>query len=401
MHGLPKTFWYLWTGTLINRSGAFVMLYLEIHMVAYCGFSASFAGLVLGLFGAGLALGSVVGGVLADRWGRRGTLLISHLFQAVTALITGLTFQSFWIATLAALFGFWMGLGRAPFQATMVDVLGSSTRLKGMNLNYWAINIGFSVAAILAGFLSSAPHFTVFALTAASQLATAILVFILIPETRPSFPSLSVKQSGSIMTVLRDRVFMTLVLLNTGLWAVIEACKLIPIAMHQRGLDTADYGIVIAVNGVMIVLGQLFVPRLISRRKRTHVLAAAGILVGLGMGAVAIAGTVPLLMLTVVIWTAGEMINAPVNGAFVADLSRPEMRGRYQGVASTSFSLAQFVAPVFGGLLLEYAPPATLWIVLAAIGVAVAVGQIVTGPARERRAQMLSNHQGVPVAAAS
>jgi hypothetical protein len=30
-------------------------------------------------------------------------------------------------------------------------VLGPTSRLAGMNLNYWAINIGFSVAAMLAG----------------------------------------------------------------------------------------------------------------------------------------------------------------------------------------------------------------------------------------------------------
>jgi predicted MFS family arabinose efflux permease len=401
VHGLPKTFWYLWTGTLINRSGAFIMLYLEIHMVAYYGFSATFAGLVLGLFGAGLAAGSLVGGVLADRWGRRGTLLISHLMQAATALIMGLTFQAGWIAILATLFGFWNGLGRAPFGATMVDVLGPAVRLKGMNLNYWAINLGFSIAAILAGFLSRAPHFTVFALTAAAQLATAALVFRLIPETRPCLVHVQAGPSGSIATVLKDRVFMIFVLLNMGLWAVIEACKLLPIAMHQRGLDPADYGLVIAVNGIMIVLGQLFVPRLIRGRKRTHVLAAAGVLVGLGMGAVPFAGTVPLLMLTVVIWTAGEMINAPVNGAYLADLSQPEMRGRYQGMASTSFTLANFISPIFGGILLDHAPAPVLWMVLAALAVVVAAGQLVTGPARERRVKILSEHQGVPVATVS
>ena len=79
MRDLPRTFWYLWTATLINRSGAFVMLYLEINMVARYGFSATFAGLVLGLFGAGMALGSLAGGVLADRWGRRSTLLVSNV----------------------------------------------------------------------------------------------------------------------------------------------------------------------------------------------------------------------------------------------------------------------------------------------------------------------------------
>ncbi len=396
MRGLPKIFWYLWTATLINRSGAFVMLYLEIHMVAHYGFSATFAGLVLGLFGGGMALGSLAGGVLADRWGRRRSILLSNIMLAATAVTLGLTMQPLGIAALATLFGFFNGIGRPAFGATMIDVLGPASRLKGMNLNYWAINIGFSIAAMLAGFLSHAPHMTVFLLNAAAQLVMAGLIFWLVPEThRPTMVE-SAPTGGSIATVFRDRIFMVFVLLNLGLWVIIEACKLIPIAMHQRGLDPADYGAVIAVNGVMIVLGQLFVPRLIGKRGRTNVLVAAALLVALGMGAVAVAGTVPLLMLTVVIWTAGEMLNAPVNGAYVADLSQAEMRGRYQGVASMGFTLANFIAPVFGGLLLDYSPPATLWLVLAGLGVIVAIGQFVSGPKREARAAALALGQRQP-----
>jgi predicted MFS family arabinose efflux permease len=427
--GLPKTFWFLWSGTLINRSGAFVMLYLEIHMVVQYGFSATFAGLVLGLFGGGMALGSLAGGVLADRWGRRATMLLSNITLALTAVLLGFVFQPFAVAVLAGVYGFWNGLGRPAFSATMVDVLGPTKRMRGMNLNYWAINLGFSAAAILAGVLSRAPHLTVFALNAGAQLIMAAIVFARVPETRPAGISAAIPSSPAgidragkagraaktgrvaetgrvakasrigradrigagegIGTVLRDRTFMIFVSLNLGLWIIIEACKLIPIAMHQRGLDAADYGAVIAVNGIMIVVGQLFVPKLVAGRNRARVLAIAALLVGVGMGAVALAGSVPLLMLTVAVWTAGEMLNAPVNGTFIADLSRPSMRGRYQGIASMSFTLANFIAPVFGGLLLDHAPPATLWLVLAGIGVAVAIGQLVTGPARERRVLQL------------
>ncbi|WP_155373966.1 MDR family MFS transporter [Catellatospora vulcania] len=395
--GLPKIFWYLWTGTLINRTGAFVMLYLEIHMVVEYGFSATFAGLVLGLFGGGMALGSLVGGVLADRWGRRSTLLVSNLALAATAVVLGFVFQPVAVALLAAVYGFWNGLGRPAFSATMVDVLGPTKRMRGMNLNYWAINLGFSFAAVLAGVLSRTPHLTVFLLNAAAQLTMAAIVFWRVPETQPVravTPGAAVPHrapvEGSIRTVLRDRVFMTFVLLNLGLWIIIESCKLIPIAMHQRGLDAADYGTVIAVNGVMIVAFQLFVPKLLAGRNRSRVLAVSALLVGLGMGATAIAGTVPMLMLTVVVWTAGEMLNAPVNGTLIADLSQPAMRGRYQGVASMGFTAANFFAPVFGGMLLDHAPPMTLWLVLALLGVAVAAGQLFSGPVRERRARLLA-----------
>ncbi len=401
--GLPRTFWYLWTGTLINRSGAFVMLFLEIHMVAHYGFSATFAGLVLGLFGGGMAFGSLIGGVLADRWGRRRTLLASNVLLAITAILLGLSMQPVIVAVLAATFGLWNGLGRPAFTATMVDILGPDKRMRGMNLNYWAINIGFSVAAILAGVLAHAPHMTVFLMNAVTQLAMAALVFTLVPETTPAVKVEALRVPGNISDVFKDRVFMAFVLLNLGLWVIIETCKLIPIAMHQRGLDPADYGTVIAVNGIMIVAFQLFVPKLIKGRKRNSVLTMAAILVGIGMGSVAVAGTVPLLMLTVVVWTAGEMLHAPVSGALIADLSRPDMRGRYQGVASMGFTLANFVSPVLGGMLLDHAPAPTLWVVMAALGVVVAIGQWLSGPARERRAASLTqkDHHGVRVEAIS
>ena len=80
--GLPSTFWYLWTGTLINRLGSFVLIFLAIYLTQERDFSASQAGLVIGLWGVGGAVGTTVGGTLADRWGRRPTLLTAHLGAA-------------------------------------------------------------------------------------------------------------------------------------------------------------------------------------------------------------------------------------------------------------------------------------------------------------------------------
>jgi MFS family permease len=392
--GLPATFWYLWLGTLINRLGAVVVLYLEIHMVSGYGFSATFAGLVLGLFGGGMALGSLLGGVLADRWGRKPTLLTANILGALTAIALGLAGNSWFVAVMALVYGFWNGLGRPAYSATLVDVLGPSKRMRGMNLNYWAINLGFSGAAFLAGVMAHSPRMLVFVLNAAVLTATTILIAVKVPETTPgpSLPAVAAGEGG-IGLVLRDKVFMTFVTLNLGLWIMIESCKLIPIAMVHDGIDPANYGTVIAVNGIMIVTGQLFVPRLIGGRSRTQVLAAAAVLVGAGMGAVAVAGSVGALALTVAVWTLGEMINAPVNGALMADLSRPAMRGRYQGVASMSFTLANFVAPVIGGAVLDRTPPATLWVGLAALGLIVAIGQIATGPRRDRRIAALAQQE--------
>ena len=97
----------------------------------------------------------------------------------------------------------------------------------------------------------------------------------------------------------------------------------LPIAMLADGLSPATFGWVIAVNGVLIVCGQLFVPRLIEGRPRARVLALATLMVGVGFGLVAFADSAWFFALTVLIWTLGEMPQCPSASALVAELSPP------------------------------------------------------------------------------
>ena len=84
--GLPRMFWVLWAGTLINRLGAFVLIFLAIYLTRARGFSQREAGLILGFGGAGGAAGTICGGVLADRWGRRPTAATARTCSPSPAL---------------------------------------------------------------------------------------------------------------------------------------------------------------------------------------------------------------------------------------------------------------------------------------------------------------------------
>jgi MFS family permease len=68
-----------------------------------------------------------------------------------------------------------------------------------------------------------------------------------------------------------------------------------------------------------------------------------------------------------------------------AELAPDEVRGRYQGAYSLAWSVAAFVAPVLGSFGLERYGPRVVWGACFVTGVAVAVGQLLAAPARERR----------------
>ncbi|MEU1685882.1 MDR family MFS transporter [Micromonospora sp. NPDC005707] len=392
--GLPRTFWYLWTGTLINRLGSFVLVFLAIYLTQERDFSASQAGLVIGLWGVGGAVGTTVGGTLTDRWGRRPTLLTAHLGAATMMVALGLARPLWAVALGALLLGTFAEAARPAFGAMMVDVVPEKDRLRAFSLNYWAINLGFACAAVLAGIAAQSGYLLLFLVDAATTLVTALIIFTRVGETRsPQAGPVSkgaAAPPGALRTILGDRVFLGFVALNLfGALVFLQHISMLPIAMGDSGLSPATYGSVIALNGVLIVVGQLFVPKLIKGRSRSHVLALAALVMGAGFGLTAFAETAWLYGLTVLIWTVGEMLNSPSNATLIAELSPAALRGRYQGAFSLSWQLAGATAPILGGLVREHAGNTALWLGCAVIGAVMAVAHLISGPARERRAARL------------
>src|SRR4051812_22215057 len=75
--GLPRIYWFLWTGLLVNRMGGFVYPFLMLYLTGSRGLTVAQAGRIVALYGAGSFAAALVGGRLADRIGRRRTMLFS------------------------------------------------------------------------------------------------------------------------------------------------------------------------------------------------------------------------------------------------------------------------------------------------------------------------------------
>lgn len=408
--GLPATFWYLWTTTLINRVGSFVVILLAIYLTTERGFSPSFAGFVIGLWGAGGAMGTLVGGVLADRWGRRPTYLTALYGSACMILLLGFARGKVEIAATVLLLGVVAEAARPAMSALMVDIVAEKDRLRAFSLIYWVINVGFAVAATTAGLVAGIDYTLLFVIDAATTVAAATLVAIKVPEpAHPTAPAIAAgpaprrpapgrSRGGRTRTpgpglraVFADRVFMGFVGANV-LTALVfmQHISSLPIAMSRDGHPASTFGAVIALNGILIVVGQLFIPRLLGGLSRSRALALAALIIGAGFGFNALADAAWLYAVAVLVWTCGEMLNSPSNAATNADLSPAHMRGRYQGVFSLSWSIAAFVAPIVGAAVLQYAGDAALWLGCFGVTAIVAAIHLLSGPARERRAAALA-----------
>ncbi|MEU1195565.1 MFS transporter [Streptomyces sp. NPDC005813] len=374
--GLPREFWWLWTSTLVNRLGAFVATFMALYLTLDRGYSASYAGLVASLHGLGGVVSSLGGGVMTDRLGRRPTLLISQLSTAFAVALLGFMHDPVAIAAVAFLVGMASNASRPAVQAMMADIVRPEDRVRAFSLNYWAINLGFAVSSMAAGFIAEFSYLAGFLIEAGMTLVCAVVVFVKLPESRPTLTDKAAAEpAAGLGTVLRDGRFMSVVGLSFLVALVFQQGSVgLPVAMGEAGFTPADYGMAVAVNGVLIVALQIPVTRFIEHRDPKRLLVVSSLLAGYGFGLTALAGSVGVFALTVCVWTLAEIVNAPTQTGLVVRLSPVHGRGRYQGMYTLSWSLAALVAPLMSGVVIDRFGAEWLWGLCAVVGTAAGLG---------------------------
>ncbi len=404
--GLPRPFWVLWTGMLVNRAGSFVVTYLAIYVVQVLHASIATAGLVVSAYGAGAAVASPLGGYFADHLGRRKTILGALTLGGLGMITLGFLPRIEWMAPACFVVGAVGEAYRPAMQAAVADLVPPADRLRAFGLVYWVINLGFSIGLMVGGLLSSVSFTLLFVGDGLTSLAFALLVWRAVPETRPQLATDAGPRPGLVhgfFAPYRDAPFAAFVGLSAlTLVVFMQHVTSLPLDMTAHGLSRAAVGPVIAINGILIVFTQPFLAARLTRLPRSAVLAAGVTLIGLGFGTYAFAHSAPLYALGVVIWTVGEMGVLPLGIAVVADVARPEMRGRYQGAYGISFGVAYFLAPLVGTAVMQRWGAPVLW--LGALGVAllVACGHLLLAPALQRlRAERAAESAPAVTAAAS
>jgi MFS family permease len=388
--GLPSTYWFLWVGTIVNRLGGFVVPFLTLYLTQR-GIPVAQAALMVSLFGAGSFAASIIGGELSDRLGRRPVMLISFFIAPAAMLILGFAQSLTVIAVTTLLLGFFTDLYRPAVSAAIVDMVPPENRPRAFGYLYWAINVGFAIAPVLAGFMASRSYLLLFVGDALTTFAFGLIVLWGVRETRPAeLESRSPVPFRERLAGLRSEplllAFAGLALLFGTVYA--QGHVTLPLDMSAAGLSPENYGAAIAINGGLIVILGIPASNAAPRWPRYGAMAVSAVLVGIGFGIPALASTLPVYALSVAVWTLGEIGGATIAPAIVADLSPPDKRGLYQGIFGSAWGLAFFVGPVLGGWIYENLGAPALWALCFGTGLAVAGGFLAMARPAARRAQL-------------
>jgi MFS family permease len=361
--GLPRTYWTLWAGMLLNRLGGAVFFLLSLYLTRERGLRPELAGLIISLYAAGGLVGGPVGGALADRLGRRATLLVGTACAGTFMLALGFARSTFAIAAIAPFVGFFSN-GCAPaLQAAVADVVPSEDRSRAYGLLYWAINLGFAVASVVGGALAERHFALLFVLDALTTFAYGAVVFFGVPETRPALAVGARRaRAAELLAPFRDAPFVKFVLVQALLLvAFAQVVVSLPLDMRAHGLPLSRIGWLLGLNGVYIVIAQPLALRWVRGRSHVQWLAAGCVLTGLGLGATALANGPLVYVLSGIVWTLGEIGFSTAAPALVADFAPASSRGAYQGTYQLAWGTASMLAPTLGALVLARAGAQALW----------------------------------------
>jgi MFS family permease len=402
----PLKFWVLVIATFIDRiGGTLIFPFFALYVTQRFGVGMTQAGVLLAIFSISGFLGSIAGGALTDRFGRRGMVLFGLVFSALSSLSMGVVNELSVFYLLAVVVGLLSNIAGPARQAMVADMLPEEKHAEGYGVLRVAGNLAWIVGPTIGGFLAAKSYLLLFALDAITSLITAAIVYKLVPETRPEV--LEEQRQETIFETLvgyrfvaGDRVYMAF-LITSMLMLIVYQQMYNTLSVFLRdvhGVSTQGYGFMLSLDAGTVVLFQFWVTRKVRRYAPMLMMAVGTVFYLVGFTMYGIFSTYIFFVIAILLITIGEMIVVPVGQALVARFAPEDMRGRYMAFYALAWTIPAAVGPWVAGLIMDNYDPNWVWYAAGIVSaIAVAGFYVLDLKTRSRLASRTGEKQRAPV----
>ena len=380
--GFDRRVWTLFTARTIDGAGfSFMYPFLAIYLHDQLHISMSVVGLILLVAAGAGAVGNLVGGEIADAYGRKRLMVISILtrglvFVAIGAYIAGQV--DLITLTLLVAVNFFLGSVFEPANNAMVaDIVEPGRRLEVYGLLRIGMNLGWIIGPMVGGVLASISYSWIFYCSAVLCFVAGLIIQVWIRESRPAPNSESITGWKGSSAIFRNGSFIffcsmcLLVFIMAG-----QMTSTFPVfSKDSAGLNELSIGVIFGITAVLVVVAQFPLAHYIRKFKTSHVMAAGSLVYTLGFMFIGFTRDFWLLTLAMCVVTVGEMIISPAAMNLVASMSSETTRGRYMGVWGLFASFGWSSAPFVGGVMVDLIQDQVLfWMAVGIYGVLSAIG---------------------------
>lgn len=366
----PHLFWIIVVTLFIDSIGSTLLFpFFALYITQKFGVGMTEAGVLLGMSSLFGLVGSMIGGALTDKIGRRQLILFGLVFSALSSLLFGLAADVRILYFLVVVVGLLSRVSAPAHDAMLADILPESKRQEAFGITRVVFNYAWIIGTALGGLVAARSFLALFIADAVLSLTVAIILYRFLPETKPT-SHVEAKQSESFLStvagyrvVLRDMAYMGFTLAGMIVLIVYQQ-QYGALAVYLRdvhNIGSKSYGLMLSITGLEVVLFQIWISRVIRKYHPFLMMTLGALFFMAGFAMIGLVRGFEFFLLAVIIATVGEMIFFPTNKALAVNFAPAEMRGRYMAIYDLGWTLPATFGPAAAGLILDHYDPDLLW----------------------------------------
>lgn len=372
----PRLFWVVVGTQFIDSLGSTMLLpFYSLYITQKFDVGMTQAGILIGITSFFGLFGSMLGGAVTDRFGRRKLILFGLTFSGLSSLLFGFAWDIRILYPLTVIVGLLSRMALPAHDAMLADILPEAKRQEGFGIMRIAYNYAWIFGTALGGLVAARSFLALFIADAVLSVIVALILYRYLPETKPAVHEGSkenislLKTAAGYRLVARDLAFVSFIL--AGMVAlIVYQQQYSSLAVYLRDIhqiSSRGYGIMLAITGLEVVLFQFWISRTIRKFPPFLMMMLSALFYMVGFGMFGFVAGYAYFILAVVTITIGEMIFFPISSTLTANFAPPDMRGRYMAVAHLVLAIPATIGPGAAGIVLDRFTPELLWYIGAAL----------------------------------
>jgi len=274
----------------------------------------------------------------------------------------------------------------------VTDLLPREQQAEGFGILRVAFNLSAVIGPLLGGFIATQSYMLLFIFDALSSIITAIIVYLVIPETKPQ--KLDEEQEETIVKtiigykeVLKDWVFVLFLSISaiTVLVYMQMNSTLSVFLRDVHGFPKQGFGWLLSMNAIMVVFFQFWITKKISKYAPMRMMAFGALFLMIGFSMYGFITEPYMFFIAMAIITVGEMIVFPIGQVAVASFAPEDKRGRYMAVYGFQWAIPNLFGVIVAGLVMEFIGPNWVWYFAGILSILSIIGfSFLNGVAKKR-----------------
>ena len=347
--GLRREIYILCFGRMVTNLGSMIWPVMTMILSQKLGLSAAeisyyFVGSSIIMLPANL-----VGGKLADRFNKKWIIVICDCVSIVCFFISAAIPLGIGTILLFIIGGIFQSVEYPSYDALFADLSTTRDRERAYSLNYLGGNLGLVLSPTIAGLLFKDYLWLSFLISGTSIALSTILIAVLVRDVTPVEDTgeeaayQEKKDSASVFAILRENPMILLYLLCGTLYSAAygQYNFIMPLDMASVHGDAGAviFGTVSSLNCITVVIFTPLITKLFAKMRDTGKMLTGRLLVFAGyMIFLLLIGFIPGYYLAMLVFTWGEIFDAPSSGPYVSTRIPASHRGRINGLLSVVYT---------------------------------------------------------------